>query len=996
MQRPVLGAHQQAANRRAIQQTLQYGHPPHMAAGTLGFSGHREPHRADNPALAPAYPIPPAMPSPFPDAYSGVKTLKFLKMIFHSSNNTSRSTENADFTVQIDKEVLNNINVGMISLSDIVFPAGQYLIEDEWSRLDVNEGIVPTASFRDATVVYPDRDDPHTYRLVQNGQLPLKANPVEAITVEDDARNVYRFRTAAPFGASIGAVQAAFDASLAVVANRFRADGTQPMGTAAGVAVQGVTSALPSQRHLGRSTMDVMTHEFRAQLDTNITAALALLNDLPAADLADLGYLVVANLASPLHLAAAVTAMLQAACVFRVNRFDAGDAELVADHPRLAFNVHWNAASDRFYLTYSARVEPEEMPTLEGEVFEYMGFPVPYRLPRFDAGSLNKTIAAPGRRQTNVLSGTRVLPGHYLTGAALAGALETGLNATWFGRADEAANAQNPSPFQVALRDAAGRVWAPLFCAGRYTPHELAAAFNAYMADAGQPFRMAPVFRDSIVYVGMKVYSEGVEGSGSHGTTASANPFTLLFASSTRTTLDPARLGYARLDYGGATTYFPVAPTPRIPTPLQGCLPTLVPVTQHYAVDYDDGLRRLSVTPQPFAPVLACVASADPDAQTVTLNLPVAHGAAAGQVLYLTKIDVSGDAGVAAAAEEYCAALATDACSAGVPALAAPLYAAVESGAVGGSGGASSSTRSALVLPAAPLDEEEWIHAGFAGDIVPLDDATGRKGALRPTQLTASYGGTYAAAGGPFAEGDLVYVVFAAPRAWGWDCSWNVPECVNRQVVGVDPAYYAFNTAYPISAPLRAASKHTLFVVGSDALANAAAPKAAVALAASGAALAYPSVNVGVVIGDLGTFNLPNAINLHPYKDVYLVVSLNRIDGDGTTIGIETVKETVDTEPEPFRLREPAREDASARGVPLVNGAQINALAHILVGPKHPDGIVDLNDRLFEIQYVGVQRIDSFRFQFLNPDGTYYKFHGREVSVGLLLSTIGEQVVTTQ
>lgn len=997
MQRPVLGAHQQRANREAIQQSLSYGAPPHMAHGTLGFSGHREPHRADNPAIGPPLPIPPAVPSPFPDAYSGIKTLKFLKIIFHSTNATSRGTENSDFTVKIDKEVLNNINVGMISLSDIVFPAGQYLIEDEWSRIDYNEGIVPTSFFRDTKIIYPDVDDPDNYTLEQNGKFPIKNNTVEQIIVEDNANNVYRFRTSEPFGTSIEAVQSVFNESFVVQANRFRTTGIQSMSrtgdSSTNVSVQTVTSAHSSQRHLGRSTEDIMTHEFRVKLNTNITAELEKLNDI-SGDLESIidetggfGYLAVTNLASPLHLASAATTLIQNAPVFRKNRFDPADAELEADYPRMTFNVSWDAALDRFFLTYSASYRPVEMPTIDGEIFEYMGFPVPYKLPDFEEGSraFNKTIAAPGNRQTSILSGTRVRPGHYLTGNALASAMEEAFNGTWFGRYDETSNIQNPLPFNISIQDSGGRIWKPLICAGRYTPYELAAAFNNYMTLQDQPFRMLPLYRDSIVYVGMRIFYDVVEAVKLNPDNDKAYPFTLLFESTDQTTIDPRRIGYERENYGGATAYFPVAAAPRYPTILQGNVPILIPSIQHYRVSYNSTLRRLTVKAEPFAPILGCVSSSDSDAQTVIIDVPIAHGAAAGEHIFITKVNFTDPADIAVQ-QDYCDLLEASGCNADAPGIAASLYPKVEAG-----DGDGAPTISCLVLPTESIDESEWIHGGFNENIVPRD-ATGRTGALRPTQLKLSYGGTRNNIN--FDKGDLIYITFGAPQVWSWDCSWNVSECINRQAIGIDPAYYCFNTSYPITTPERSSSKYTAYVFGTDALANTSTPKNAIVL--QSATMSFPPVNLGIVIADVAVFNLPNSVNLHPFKDVYLVVTINRKDGDGTTIGIETVKETLDTEPEPHRLREPRREDDSARGIPLVNGAQINALAHILIGPKHPDGIVDLNDRLFEIQYVGVQKIDSFRFQFLNPDGTHYKFHGREVSVGLLLSTIGEQVVTTQ
>jgi hypothetical protein len=98
-----------------------------------------------------------------------------------------------------------------------------------------------------------------------------------------------------------------------------------------------------------------------------------------------------------------------------------------------------------------------------------------------------------------------------------------------------------------------------------------------------------------------------------------------------------------------------------------------------------------------------------------------------------------------------------------------------------------------------------------------------------PTMLYVVWGGSTT-----WALGDLVNITFASPGTWFLNASHSCLGCINREVVGLDAAFYSF-------------SKHL-------------------------------------------TFRLPNLINMIPFKYVFCVITLNNAQGSGNTLAIQTSK----------------------------------------------------------------------------------------------------------
>ncbi len=985
-------------NLAAIQRFQSKSQPPLMQTSGLGLSGHgKSDGRAHDPTRgSPYYSIPRTVVNPFPEEFKDVNSLKFLKLILNSANKTPDSKSNSNFTVQIDKSVLSNINVGMISLSDLTFPLSQWTIESAWSRLDYNEGIVPNSFLRTARVIYPDEDP--DYFHTKTGILPLTFNIIENIIAEDEANHIYRLRTGCPYGSNIETMQDIWQDEMAVLANRFTSQGVQLLGKNSVKRVSNVKESLHTPPPSSESLNETISREFRVQFNEALVMEDISEECVETAH-GGWGYLVVTPFASPQHLAEATTKLLNSAPTFRAHKHS-NFVETSSTIMEFTFGFTWDPVRDLFYLTYSAPFAPEfadEYPILEGDVLKYMGFNVPLRLEPFGEGERSRSIAANGTRQTNQSSGTRVLPGIYTNGFDLADAMETSLNSTWWGREGDLFNRSTTlSPFQISVSDIAANTLKVIYCPGRYTPHEIANLFNLQAEEEGSEIRMAPVFRNGIEFVGMKFDSKLSRASNlKHKLSL---PFSLLFELDSSgdpwkslTTIDPRRLGYNRILYTGKDAYFPVTQVPYYPTIFQGTELVSVPSSQHYRVAYDERLRRMSILAEAFSPAIGCISQIDTHCRTIKITLPLAHGAVPGARIFITPLAIQQNGGFKLVLCPEISACTTEGAT-----LREDTYAGLNTG-TQESLANSEDAISCIVLPTETIDDAEWVYNGYSQGPFITGCTLGFLGSLgieQPNVLYLSYGGNGEESSKikeRLVVGQEVYVTFQAPNIWSLNCAYNVEDCIQRGVVGLDAAYYVLNQNYPNIFTSNAAG--SLYVFGTDGITNPGVPKNAVILSDD---LSFPSVSAGVVYSDATVFAFPHSINLRPFRYVFLCVSFNYTEGDGKTIGLQTTKDISANElPGPQRPLVTPR-DAFGLQNKLATGPQINALARVLTGHRWSDGVLDLHDRLFEEQHIGVSKISSIQIRFINPDGTDYYTHGRDVSVGLMLSTVEEQFVTTQ
>lgn len=198
------------------------------------------------------------------------------------------------------------------------------------------------------------------------------------------------------------------------------------------------------------------------------------------------------------------------------------------------------------------------------------------------------------------------------------------------------------------------------------------------------------------------------------------------------------------------------------------------------------------------------------------------------------------------------------------------------------------------------------------------------RGSADPKILFCYYGGTNS---DPFGGTNTVLVEFTNPNNWTLDASYGVKDCIHREIVGANPIFYSFtgNTS---------------------------------AFTTPGA-----TNNRGFYFSKETSFNLPNSVELNPFKYVLVKVTVNDGQGDGNTAAIET---------------ELNAGEIASKGFDTF-------LARVLIG----DNInYNQRSRVFDIQHIAINKLNKVRVQIFNPDGTYYNFHGRSTSVGLVFNLV--------
>lgn len=797
----------------------RYASPPVMQQANVGLSGHNQ---FKAPGLQTV--VPPRMDNPYVDPYAGIKSHSIKKIVLNSVNANTISgarerlhippgAENSDFTIQIgdDLQSIAQNNVASISLSDITFPGGQYLVEEQWSHIDFSEGIVITEDFRLITLLFRNLFD-NGDDLLLEAKLPLAVNEITDVDFHNS--KTFDITLASEAASSITTVQALWNDGL-------RLDAFAP--SSKGTIILGKNSA--------KITPFPDKKKFRVELldDQSVNSGSAV----------NWGYLTTANLPSPAHLAEAVNGMIQNADAFQSLGYTkkSGSIDPTYIVPRFNMIFGWRGETDVFSYSYSC-TDQAVTPELAGPLYAYMGFREGTCPPDLDE-TFSVEVNALSKRQAYELSGTFVVPGQYeypnvsLFHSAIADAF-TG---NWFGPMNKPVDGTTDK-FILYFKYKTDVIRKIEVHSGRYTPDQLAAAIQ-----------------DEITFADIQVTAEVDCGKfkGLSFTHAEPTiPFTLMFnvRSPDPVTnlypLDPQWIGYLPAEYSGCTHYEPEVCPRWYPTFYQGdnCDTASFLPTQNYGVFYDDLMRKFRFKARAFSTLETTI-----DSQTdniVTLATPIAHGASGGMrvVLHDGTTNVTG---------------------------------------------------------------------------IVLDSPD-------PFKLVVQYGGSTPLSG-------TVYVNFVS-RTWNWNADFTVDNCIIRQAIGVDAAFYVMDKGIT-SFGLKSRDR--------------------------------------LVIFDTLTLLSPNCIQLFPFEYVFIVVTFNHKDGEGVTMGIQTKKHGEE-----------------------INGSVVHALARIPIGRFSPESHSDAFDRHYEIQSIGVSKISSIRIQILNPDLSYYRSHGKHISVGLLLNVVGERFLTTQ
>lgn len=813
--------------------------------------------------------------------YHYAEPFGFKQFIINSLNRTSTdnpSNPDADFTVQVGTAqgsvltpAAQSVTSNAVILNDVTIPKGQYLIEDEWSRIDFSEGIVIYPDFREIVVTFPNvYSNGHGVRI--RGVLPLRVNDVKSITFYSEKQ--FKIVTAEEHSSNMQAVQDFWKNDFALKSFSATESGILPLGPDEAV----IKTLSPTELliTLKNTTVDTSSaNEFCGVLTTT-------------------------SIPSPYHLALVANAMFNDNIINPVRH----DGTSVVDpfdfdtdpHPQyvipnFSLNFKWNADIDSFQVSYSITTDFEgEQPQLSGPIIAYMGFANPLTIPNFEDDSTSITVRAQSQRQKDALSGTRIASGNYATAKELAKAMEQSMNGTWFGGQGEDIDDLDSTNFHIYFIDQ--NLVQRTLCVpvGRYTPCELALKINeslflglVYDTGIGScttvgtiPILAVPVFDDTgIVYKGIKFVST---------TEPVAFPFSIDFqitAAEDPKAIDPRRFGYRFEFYRGKTVYSPRDEVPYYPVIVQGGQQEIFRSLQLYTVEVDELTEKFEIVTHPFN-FRRVFSFGYLGGRTASLQMNVGHGMPVGQHVYLHF-----------------------------------RYSATETAVV-----------SAFVLEGEPFD----ISCGSSSSEfcetctrVPLK----LRGSNNPTVLNVCFGGTNPNPFvNPFGGDPEVVVEFTNENIWTLDATYGVVDCIRREVLGLNNIYYSFIN--------------------------------------EGSTFAIPINIKGFLFTTDTTFIFPNSYQLYPYKYVLIKITINATQGEGETEAIAT--------------------DSSAGRFTSL-GAN-NFIARIPLGRDADTAHFDLDANIFNIQHIAINKLNMVHVQVFNPDGTYYNFHGKPMSVGLVFNLV--------
>ena len=589
----------------------RFSNPPYMGQASLGLSGHNQFKAAGLPTV-----IPSRVDNPYNDPYAGIRSHSIKKIILNSVNaNTDLPTrervhipkgaENSDFTINISDQLqsIAQNNVASISLGDITFPGGQYLIEDEWSHVDFSEGIWIHPDFREITLLFRDMfsngDD-----LLLVSKLPLSINKVVDFVWHDST--TFTVVLEHEHSSSIVAVQNLWNDGL-------RLDAFLP--SSLGSLVLGKDSA--------NITASPNMHVFHVKLLNGQTV-----NSVGPSD--HYGYLTTSALQSPLHFAYAVSAMLECPEAFQsagYTKLASGSTNPAYVIPRYNINFGWNAEIDTFSYYYSG-TEEFKTPELSGPLFSFMGYREGTCPSPLDE-TFAVTVTAPSKRQTYALSGTFMTHGQYESHSLFQSALSNALNGNWFGPLNSAVDATT-AKFSLHFKYLDTTMITIEVNSGRYTPVQLAQAIEVQMRLHGMPVQVRAVI-DCEEFKGLSFAHD-----------EPALPFSLAFDVAQTGEGSPVQIytpfiGYMMQVYSGCSHYEPHMKPRWHPVFYQGdnCDSETTLPTQTYNVYYDESLKKITIKAKAFNTLEGTVVSNSGSDRILVLGTAIAHGAQPGMRVVL-------------------------------------------------------------------------------------------------------------------------------------------------------------------------------------------------------------------------------------------------------------------------------------------------------------------------------------------------------------------------
>jgi hypothetical protein len=688
--------------------------------------------------------------TPFPEPQLGLKpALRLLKMTLNSDNRINSEGSGSDFVVRVAKLVRNR-PVTNISLGDVAFPGGQYLIEEQWNHLQVLEGYTCDDSLRSLSIRWPAEGD---YTQVI---MPLPVNYIIDVEVDTLYPNSFLITFAEPVASNIREIPtlwATFNGSLIFTALRFSNNGEFTItkdNTIRFESVDGLLNKIRltvSEDAFVNKDMANCYNTSKSVILTNNVCTDGILN-------ATWGALLISPIPSPTDFCNVLNKMITGAVLYRKDPYT---NETIVSNKSVSFTLSftWDEGLDKAQLRYTSKSASKILPVLEGNgILQFLGFNSPYLVnpdaisnpqyitgtspnPTFgSADNLYVSLYGSHNQSRNLNAGTLVRNGDYANALDLANGTKDSLNGTWFGpEGVEPDQNINPYPaFLISFEESNGITTTAAIKSGRYTPHEV-----AYQIELQVPYlKVTPILDVTKQnYLGM-VFSRN-----------DSLPFAFImrFDDTTLTTINPQRFGFDRVSYAGHTAYEPPrAAQPSYPNMFQANQTTRHPVSQHYTTRVESYSNQMLITGRSFEPRPATVLVVDNIRNFMEVEFNISHGRIAGAFVTVsdnTSTDPIAKRGLAG-----------------------------------------------IVSPPQALKSADGSFNGYQYNNT-YDPIRGFVGSLNPHRMKIFYGGCTNPNPAPFAAGDTVRVFFGTTACWSLDATNFVNNVIDRRVLGAESKYYA-------------------------------------------------------------------------------------------------------------------------------------------------------------------------------------------------------------
>jgi hypothetical protein len=684
---------------------------------------------------------------PFPEPQLGLKpALRLLKVTLNSDTRINSEGSGSDFVVRV-ANLVRNRPVTNISLGDVAFPGGQYLLEDQWNHAQFQEGITCDNSLRSLTIRWPTDGD-FTQVL-----MPL---PVNYITnVEVDSLYPYSFilTFAEPVATNIRElpnIWSSFKGTILFTAFRITENGDFILTKEDVVRFESydgflhkIRFTVSEQAFVSKNMENTYNHSKNVIITNNVCID-GTLN-------ATWGAMILSPIPSTEEFCHVLNRMTAGAVLYRKDPFT---NETIVSNRSITFTLtfKWNERLDKGEIQYTSRSISKVLPVLEGQgILQFLGFNAPFTLnptnissplddanqksnPTFgSAENLYINVLGNHTQQRNANAGTNVQAGDYATNIDFANATQDAFNGSWFGpEANIPDENVNPYPqFLISFEESNGVTFTASVRSGRYTPHEVANQIELQV-----PFlKVTPIFDAAKQnYQGM-VFSRN-----------DSLPFAFImrFEDTALTTINPRRFGFDRVSYSGHTTYDPPrACYPSYPNMYQAIQTTRHPVSQHYFSRVESFSNQLLINGRAFEPRPATVLVVDNVRNFMEVEFQIAHGRVAGAFVVVS--DKNSPDPIA------------------------------------------KKGLSGIVAPPQALKSAEGTFVGYQYNNT-YDPVRGFVGSLYPHRMTIFFGGCQTPS--PFAAGDIVRVAFGTTACWSLDATDYVDRVIDQRVLGAEKKFY--------------------------------------------------------------------------------------------------------------------------------------------------------------------------------------------------------------